>query len=97
MAKPQKDLGMITVLLQRLEERRLPEALLLKEKVDRGECLDDYERRFMREVLSDAHTARRLAAKYPEYQPLVDQLGHLYAEITEKALENQQKASGRRP
>jgi hypothetical protein len=94
MTKPQKDAGVIQVLLQRLNERRLPEALQLKEKVDRGECLDDYDMRFLEEVLADAGTVRRLAAKYPEYQSLVDRLGSLYAEIIQKALENQQKAAG---
>ena len=54
MAKPLKDAGMIQLLLKRLNEERLPEALRLKDKVYRGERLDDFELRFMKNVLEDA-------------------------------------------
>jgi hypothetical protein len=50
---------------------------------------------FMKSVMGDASTVRRLAAKYPEYQGLVDKVAALYAEVTQKALENQQKAAER--
>ena len=94
MAKPKKDAGMIQLLLMRLNDERLPEAMKLKAKVDKGECLSGYETRFMKSVFEDASTVRRLAAKYPEYQGLVDKVSALYTEITQKALENEQKASG---
>ncbi len=94
MAKPRKDAGMIQILLMRLNEERLPEALRLKDKVGRGECLNDYELRFMKSVLQDTTQARRLAAKYPEYQGLVDRVATLYGEITQRAAENQQASSG---
>src|SRR6476620_2418355 len=94
MAKPTKDSGMIQLLLMRLNEERLPEAMRLKEKVDKGECLSDYEARFMESVFEDAGTVRRLAEKYPEYQGLVNKVSALYTEIIEKAIDNQQRASG---
>ncbi len=53
MAKPLKDAGMIQLLLTRLNEERLPEALRLADKVTRGECLNDHEVRFMQVVLKD--------------------------------------------
>ena len=42
MSESTEDVGLITVLLQRLETQRLPRALALKDKVDRGELLDDF-------------------------------------------------------
>lgn len=95
MAKPLKDAGMIQLLLKRLNEERLPEALRLQDKVNRGECLTEYELRFMKSVIADTGQARRLAAKYPEYESLVNRVAELYNGIAQRAAENQQAASGR--
>ena len=86
-----KEAGTIQVMLQRLNEFRLPKALDLKKKVDRGEKLDSYDLEFLETVLADAATAQTLIAKHPEIQPLVGKLMGLYSEITTKALENEQK------
>lgn len=86
-----KEAGTIQVMLQRLNEFRLPKALDLKKKVDRGEKLDNYDIEFLETVLTDATHAQGLAAKHPEFQSLVSKLMGLYGEITTKALENEQK------
>jgi hypothetical protein len=86
-----KELGVIQVLLERLNSRRLPYALELKEKVDHGEPLTEFDTRFLKKVIDEADEARRLAAKHPKYQHVVDEMSHLYDEITRKGLENEQK------
>ena len=86
------DAGVTQVLLDRLNNQRLPRALELKEKVDAGEPLGEYDLRFLDEVFADAQTIQPMVDRHPEYQPLVARIIHLYKEILDKALENENKA-----
>ena len=61
-----EDAGTIQVLLARLNSERLPRALDLKSKVDRGERLDEQDMQFLQTVLEDASGAQHLAAKHPD-------------------------------
>lgn len=89
MSKLTENLGVTTALLERLEKQRLPRLLSLKEKVNRGELLDDSDLKFMEEVTTDAMRIEPLIAKEPDYQLLIVKLTSLYDEISARALENE--------
>jgi hypothetical protein len=91
MKDPSGDASTIQVLLERLNTLRLPRALRMRDKVDRGETLSDHDLRFLRQVFEDANQAQMLALKQPELSSLVSKVIDLYHHITKKALENEQK------
>ena len=55
-----RDKGVAQVLLMRLENERLPYALKLKDKVDRGERLSDYDTQFLKRAIKEGREARTL-------------------------------------
>lgn len=91
MKDPSHGEGTIQALLERLNNWRLPRALAMKDRVDRGEKLDENDLKFLEGVLQDANQVKPLISGHPEYQPLINQLAGLYSHITQKALENEQK------
>ena len=91
MTEQSEDAGVIDVLMQRLEKHRLPRALALKEKVDRGERLNDDDIAFLERVFADTSKVKPLLDKHPKYESLAVKVIQLYKSITEKALENEQQ------
>jgi hypothetical protein len=92
MTEPAKEAGIIQALAERLEKQRLPMALELKEKVDRGGLLNDMDIAFLEEVFEGAARLKPLLDAHPEWQNLAARMLSLYSEITAKALENEQGA-----
>lgn len=92
MTDDKDDDGLIFVLMERFEKMRLPRAISLKEKVDGGAVLDDYDVAFLEEVFSDSNKIKPLLDRHPEYQELATRVITLYREITEKALENEKSS-----
>jgi phage-related protein len=89
MVDESRDAGLIEVLAKRLEQQRLPKALALREKVGRGEKLNDFDIQFLEDVLQDARQVGDLIERHPEWQDLAARMMHLYKEITDKALQNE--------
>jgi len=86
------DDGVIMALLDRFNKQRLPQLLELKERVARGEKLNDLDIAHLEDVLTSGGQARQILERHPEYKPLIAQVMTLYKEITNKALENEQKS-----
>jgi hypothetical protein len=83
--------GILVAVLDRFEKFRLPRALEIKEKVDRGEKLDAVDIQHLQNVFEDAETIKRYVDKRPDLQPLYTRGVRLYHSITAKALENEEK------
>jgi len=94
MSDAKFDAGMVQVIVERLQSQRLPRALLMKEKVDRGEPLDEFDLNLLQEVLKDATAIRPLVDAHPEWQELAAKMSNLYNEIAQKGLANAKKAGG---
>lgn len=90
MTELSKENGVIMALEERFEKLRLPRLLTLKDKVDTGGVLDDTELAFLEQVISDAMRSKSLMDRHPEWQQFCAYVVHLYEEITEKALRNEE-------
>jgi hypothetical protein len=90
MIKPEEEAGVLQVTLDRFNNVRLPRALALKDKVERGEKLDETEVKFLADVAADLHTLKGFLERHPEYESLVVKGIGLYTEITAKAIVNEQ-------
>ena len=85
--------GVIAVLVERMEEQRLPRAVDLKTKVDQGKRLDDMDIVFLDRVLSECQEMKPLLERHPEFERLASQMMALYHAITTRALVNEPKLS----
>ena len=84
--------GLLTVLVKRTTEVRLPRAEELKAKVDAGGLLNDRDLAFLEEVMADARSLSTLWERHPEYREIGLRMLDLYKEISARALRNQQAA-----
>ncbi len=92
MDNNEKNSAILEVLMERFEKRRLPRLLDIKEKVDKGDKLNEFDMEFLTKVFQDARDNEHyLDEAKDEYKDLIAKVYSLYHSITEKALENENK------
>lgn len=94
MANTPKDQAIIQVLVERLKKQRLPRALSIKEKVDNGGLLNDFDIYFLKEAFKDSRYILPLVERNPEWKTIAVKMIALYKNITDKALENEENYRG---
>ena len=87
MTKEASEIGVLTAIVERLSGHRLPKLLAMKEKVDKGNPLNDKELDFLKKTVSDSGQVMNMIDKHSQYQELATKVMTLYKEIIEKALE----------
>lgn len=94
MSDKTEDTGVIEAILQRLNDFRLPRLLELKERVDGGETLTEYDLEFLEHVLEDGRSVEGIIKRRPEVQPLAAKVIALYHAIVAQGLANETKRQG---
>ena len=89
MTMSRKDLGMAQVLLKRLNEELLPQALSMKQRVDKGERLTEYDRRILAQVAEDSRVILPLVERLPQFKTVADEAMSLFAYIAAKDRDNE--------
>jgi hypothetical protein len=89
-----KELGVLVVLAKRMVEERLPRALAIKERVDRGEVLTEPEIEYLEQVFTDAKSLAPIIDKDARARDVAGRMLSLYKEIMDKALQNEKAGKG---
>lgn len=87
---------MIAALLKQFTEKRLPRALELEKKVLAKKTLSEPDLMFLEMVFNDAQYILRFVDKHPEYQEMASKAIKLYSDVTQQALENENKNKNRK-
>jgi len=86
-----RHLGILQSLMQEFEQHRLPRLLRLKDKVDSGEAINEVDFEFLCKEIKDACMTKHLTVNYPELEEFCLQVGHLFKELCDEAVENERK------
>jgi len=87
----EEEIGIIQSLVERFERQRLPRLIELKKRVDSGEVLSEGDIEILEQVIHDAQQSKPLMDRHPQWQSFCGNVVHLYEQITEKALGNEQR------
>ncbi len=86
-----RDDGIITVLLLRLKQQRLPRVNDLYQKVTNGGVLNDLDITFLNNVYNETKMCHAVCKNHHEYDDLFCRVTHFYHEIATTALANENR------
>jgi len=92
MNQSDKEIGLIEVILDRLEKHRLPRLLSIKEKLEEGNLIGEFDVEFLERTMNDVRDVLPIIDHHPKYQPLMMKVIELYKGITGTALDMEQKS-----
>lgn len=84
----EKELGMVQVALKRFNNDVLPALRALKDKVDRGETLDERETAQLEEAIKRGLRSEAFADRHPDYRSLIDSANKIFAYVKTKSADN---------
>ena len=83
------DEGLMTVLLDRYKNQRLPVAEALLKKVEAGDKLNDSDLSFLKETSKIVDEIKPLLDRHPECNAIAAQMMNLCSQIAKKGLSNE--------
>lgn len=89
------DAPLVKVMMDQLVKKCIPRAMRLRDRVYCGERLNDFDIIFLNDTLTDITNIKPFADRDPEYQGVVLRMVQLCKEITDQALENEEKERGK--
>lgn len=82
------DTGIIVAVLEHFEKQCLPRIVEIKQRLDDGLILNEFEIEYLSCALHDTQSTIPYLARHPEYEPLFSKLIHYFKLITDEALDN---------
>ena len=94
MSDPAKEAGVLTTVIKRAVDLRLPKALEMQQRVDAGGLLDKRDMAFLEEVFRDAQVILPMASNHPEFHDVGMRMLQIYKDVLARALENEKARPG---
>jgi hypothetical protein len=91
LSKEDAEEGTIAVLLKRAVEKRIPNVLAIRDRLEKGGTLSNLEITHLEEILANSRKMQEMVERHPEFHELAAKMINLYAEITRMAVENEEK------
>ncbi len=87
-----KDEAVLETLIERFDKYRLPRLMDIRDKVNQGGVLSEYDIEFLEQAFKDSRQNKHyIEAADDEIKAIMMKILTIYKEITEKALQNEQK------
>lgn len=83
------DNGVIQAILECFQKQRLPRVVEIKQKLDDGETLNEFDIEYLSEAIHDNCGFIPYLGRHPEYKALVAKVIHYYKAVTDEALANE--------